>query len=151
MIRVRKMETADIEACVGILRALPQWFGIESAIVEYGRDLADLDGFVALDDKDLVGFVGLKRYGEESLEINVIGVVPGYRGTGVGTLLLNRVQTELDDAVRLLHMKTLAPSHPDPNYEETRAFWKAKGFVAMDAHGLWGDENPCLVMVKPVI
>ena len=148
--KIRDIKDGDIDACVGVLRALPQWFGIESAIVEYGEDLKSLDGFVALDDEELVGFVGLKRYGEESVEINVIGVLPSYRGKGVGTMLIDKVQEELDEAVQLLHMKTLAPSHSDLNYVETRAFWKAKGFIPMDAHELWGDENPCLVMVKPL-
>ncbi len=150
MIKIRNIEDADIDACVGVLRALPQWFGIESAILEYREDLKNLDGYVALNDEALVGFVGLKRYGEESVEINVIGVLPTYRGKGIGTVLLEKVQEELDSAVKLLHMKTLAPSHSDPNYVETRAFWKAKGFVPMDAHELWGEDNPCLVMVKPL-
>ena len=147
---IRRIETRDIESCVGVLRALPQWFGIESAILDYGEDLKSLDGFVALDDSELVGFVGLKRYGQSSVEINVIGVLPSHRGKGIGTMLLNRVQDDLGGEVRLLHMKTLAPTHPDPNYVETRAFWEAKGFVPMDAHELWGEENPCLVMVKPL-
>ena len=151
MIEIRGIETRDIEACVGVLRALPQWFGIESAILEYREDLKSLDGFVALDGSELVGFVGLKRYGQQSVEINVVGVLPDYRSKGIGTMLLNQVQDDLGKEVRLLHMKTLAPSHPDPNYVETRAFWKAKGFVPMEAHELWGEENPCLVMVKPII
>ena len=150
MIKIRDIEATDIDACVGVLRALPQWFGIETAIVEYGEDLKSLDGYVALDDEELVGFVGLKRYGGESGEVNVIGVLPGYRGLGIGTMLLNKVQEGLDETVQLLHMKTLAPSHSDPNYVETRAFWEAKGFIPMDVHGLWGEENPCLVMVKPL-
>ncbi len=48
-------------------------------------------------------------------------------------------------------MKTLAPSDADPNYAETRAFWVAKGYLPMDAHLLWGTENPCEVRVKPLI
>ena len=149
MVSVRPLQKSDSPACVGILRALPQWFGIESAIVDYGRDLESLDGFVALDDSQPVGFVGLKRYGARSVEINVIGVLPGHRNAGIGTRLLAEVESSLPDAVRLLHMKTLAPSHPDENYKETRAFWEAKGFIPMDAHLLWGEDNPCQVMVKP--
>ena len=149
LILVKPLAERDIARCVAILRALPQWFGIESAIVDYGRDLESLDGFSAFDDEELVGFVGLKRYGERSVEINVIGVRPSHRNRGIGTRLIAQVESSLPDAVRLIHMKTLAPSHPDPHYAETRAFWEAKGFIPMDAHDLWGDEDPCQVMVKP--
>ena len=150
MTEIRKIEATDVEHCVAVLRALPQWFGIESAILDYGKDLENLDGWVALDGSKLIGFIGLKRYGDAAVEINVVGVLPDYRGKGIGTMLVGRVEAELGAGVRLLHMKTLAPSHPDPNYAETRAFWQAKGFVPMDAHELWGEDNPCLVMVKPL-
>ena len=149
MTKIRPIETEDIPQCIAVLHALPQWFGIESAIVDYGRDLENLDGFVAQDGDELIGFVGLKRYLNKSVEVNVMGVLPEHRNKGIGTLLLNQVEESLADNIRLLHMKTLAPSHPDSNYKETRAFWEAKGFIPMDAHELWGEENPCQVMVKP--
>lgn len=149
MIEIREIELEDIEKCLAILRALPQWFGIESAIVEYGGDLKSLDGFTAAEGDRLIGFVGLKRYGIASVEINVIGVHPEHRGKGIGSALLKVVESSLDSNVQLLHLKTLAPTHPDPSYAETRAFWQAKGFIPMDTHELWGGENPCLIMVKP--
>ncbi|MEM7019111.1 MAG: GNAT family N-acetyltransferase [Pseudomonadota bacterium] len=149
MVQIRPLQTQDITECVDVLRALPQWFGIESAIIDYGKDLESLDGFVAIQD-NIVGFVGLKRYGEYSIEVNVIGVLPTLRGQGIGSRLLAVVdQQATTEKTRLLHMKTLAPSAPDPNYVETRAFWEANGFIPMDAHLLWGEENPCQVMVKP--
>lgn len=129
---------------------LPQWFGIEDSIVEYGQNLEALDGFVAEDRGEVVGFVGLKRYGDQAVEIDVIGVRPHLRGSGIGTRLIEAVESNSGSAIRLIHMKTLAPSDPDPNYAETRAFWLARGFVPMDAHELWGPENPCLVMAKAV-
>lgn len=149
MVTIRPIAEVDIPACVNILRALPDWFGIESAIVDYGQDLQTLDGLVAIENESIVGFSGHKRYGDASVEINVIGVHPDFRGQGIGTRLLEVLEASLSDEVRLLHMKTLAPSHSDPNYAQTRAFWQAKGFIPMDAHEMWGPENPCLVMVKP--
>jgi len=146
---VRPLTTSDIAQCVSVLRSLPQWFGIENAIIDYSHDLGNLDGFAAFDGDKLVGFVGLKRYQTRSVEINVMGVLPDYRNMGLGTRLLEKVESSLSNEIRLIHMKTLAPSHPDESYRETRAFWEAKGFIPMDAHELWGDANPCQVMVKP--
>ena len=151
MIKNRPIEKQDVAKCVAILGLLPRWFGIEDSIIEYGKNLETLDGFVAADEGEVVGFVGLKRYGDQSVEIDVIGVRPDLRGSGIGTRLIEAVESNSASAIRLLHMKTLAPSDPDPNYAETRAFWLARGFVPMDAHELWGPENPCLVMAKPVI
>jgi hypothetical protein len=46
---------------------------------------------------------------------------------------------------------TLGPSHPDPGYAGTRAFYAAMGFRPVEErHDVWPD-NPCLVMVKPLI
>ena len=136
---------------MAVLRDLPQWFGLEESILDYARDLETLDGYVAMVAGEIVGFVGLKRYGAHSIEINVIGVRSAHRGKGIGTVLLDYVEADASTSeTRLLHMKTLAPSDPDPNYAETRAFWEAKGYLPMDSHLLWGPENPCQVMVKPV-
>ncbi|RLB51690.1 MAG: GNAT family N-acetyltransferase [Deltaproteobacteria bacterium] len=150
MIKIRPIENDDIRSCLTILRSLSQWFGIEDAIVQYGQNLESLDGYVALQDDDIVGFIGLKRYRDVSVEIDVIGVDPNLRGTGIGTRLIEVVESNFDMATQLFHTKTLAPSNPDANYAETRAFWLARGFLPMDAHELWGTQNPCLVMVKPM-
>jgi N-acetylglutamate synthase-like GNAT family acetyltransferase len=150
-IKIRKLISTDVPKCGAVLRSLPQWFGIEQAIQEYEQDLENLDGFVALLDESIVGFVGLKRYGKYAIEINVIGVLPDQRRRGIGKQLLNHVEENTTTPeTKLLHMKTLAPSDPDPNYAETRAFWESRGYMPMDAHLLWGNENPCQVMVKPI-
>ena len=59
-INIRKINTDDICACTSILRSLPNWFGIEESILEYERNLASLDGYVAEADATIVGFVGLR-------------------------------------------------------------------------------------------
>ncbi len=150
-IAIRKIEKEDIPACTSILRSLPLWFGFEQSILEYEQNLTDLDGYVAEDSSSFVGFVGLKRYGTLSIEIDVIGVQPQLRRSGIGRTLLEYVEANATTpSTRLLHMKTLAPSDPDENYADTRAFWEANGYIPMDAHQLWGEGNPCQVMVKPI-
>jgi hypothetical protein len=49
----------------------------------------------------------------------------------------------------LLHVKTLAPSDPDPNYAATRAFYAAVGFLPLEElPQVWGPDNPCLLMIR---
>ncbi|WP_419825670.1 hypothetical protein [Sphingomonas sp.] len=53
--------------------------------------------------------------------------------------------------IRWLTVKTLAASHPDPHYARTRAFYEAIGFQPLEVFPtLWGDDTPCLLMVKPL-
>lgn len=52
--------------------------------------------------------------------------------------------------VRLLEVKTLGPSHPDPGYACTRRFYELMGFLALEETNLWGEGTPCLIMVKPL-
>jgi N-acetylglutamate synthase-like GNAT family acetyltransferase len=131
------------------MRALPAWFGIEEAIQNYAKDLESCDGFVALEDRDVVGFVGLKRYGSDAIELNVIGVLPQRRRKGIGSELLRAVEEEArDSGVRFLHTKTLSASKPNEAYEQSRAFWRAAGFLPFDEHLLWGPSSPCLVLLK---
>jgi hypothetical protein len=52
--------------------------------------------------------------------------------------------------VRLLEVKTLGPSHPDLGYARTRHFYETIGFLPLEETDLWGEQNPCLIMVKPL-
>ena len=150
-ILIRSLTPEDIPSCEEILRGLPDWFGIEDSLVEYIDTLSELDGYVADLDGSLVGFVGLKRYGDYSIEIDVIGVRPEFHRSGIGHKLLEHVESHATTtSTKLLHMKTIAPTSSDPFYAGTRLFWEGSGFIPMDTPDLWDQHNPCLVMVKPL-
>jgi GNAT superfamily N-acetyltransferase len=138
---------APVEA---ILRALPEWFGIEAAIVDYVRAAEKLPTFVALDQGETVGFVTLRPTSESAMEIHVMGVCPEHHRRGIGRALIERAEDYARAAgFTLLHVKTLAPSHPDPSYAATRAFYAALGFRPLEElPQVWGPENPCLLMVE---
>ena len=51
--------------------------------------------------------------------------------------------------MRYLQVKTLGPSRPDDEYERTRRFYEARGFVALEEmFGVWAEDNPMLILVK---
>jgi N-acetylglutamate synthase-like GNAT family acetyltransferase len=131
------------------MRALPAWFGIEHAIQSYAKDLESCDGFTAVDDGNVVGFVGLKRYGPHAIELNVMAVLPRHRRKGIGSALLRAVESEArESGVSFLHTKTLSASRQNEAYDQSREFWRAVGFLPLDEHLLWGPSNPCLVLLK---
>lgn len=135
--------------CEPILRELKAWFGIESSIQEYLRNIPLLDTFVEYDGQGApAGFLTVKQHFTESAEIYAMGV--RNRRQGLGRRLLQRAEEHLvGRGVRVLQVKTLAADVDYPPYEETRAFYRACGFLPIEVfRTLWDEKNPCLVLVK---
>lgn len=139
--------------CEAILRALPEWFGIEASLVQYIRDVDELPTFVAWEDGRAVGFVTVKQHFPQAAELHVLGVLPEMHHRGVGRALLARAEAYLRaQGVEYLQVKTLSASHPDPSYAKTRGFYEAMGFRPLEEFKtLWDEANPCLVMVKKLV
>jgi GNAT superfamily N-acetyltransferase len=138
--------------CEQVLRALPDWFGIEEAIVEYVRDAARLPSYIARVDGEVAGFMALSPHQTWSLEVHVMGVLPQFHRAGVGRRLIATAEaTARDQGFPFLMVKTLGPSHSDPGYAKTRRFYESMGFRPLEElHGLWGPSNPALIMVMPL-
>jgi GNAT superfamily N-acetyltransferase len=139
--------------CEPILRALPDWFGIEQAIVDYVAAIDGLPTFLAHDgdaNSKPVGFMSIKRHSPQCAELYVLGVLASHHRHGVGRALLEKTEAWLAaDAVRFLQVKTLSPSRPCIHYDATRRFYQAMGFVDLEElKTLWGERNPCLMMIK---
>ena len=136
--------------CEPILRSLPEWFGIEAATQQYIRDIEELPTLLALKGGDVVGFLTLKLHTEYAGEIYVMGVRREAQRKGVGQALVEKAEKYLRErGVEYLQVKTLSPSHPDESYGRTRKFYAAMGFRPLEEFPtLWGEENPCLQMVK---
>jgi GNAT superfamily N-acetyltransferase len=136
--------------CAAILSTLPEWFGIESSNAAYIRDVETMPMFAAFSGKDAAGFLALKQHGPDVFENYVLGVRPQFRRRGLGRALMTRAEDfARKNNARLLTVKTLAPSHPDPGYALTRKFYSAMGFFPVEEFPtLWNPENPCLFMSK---
>ena len=129
-----------------MLEALPDWFGLPDAVERYVRDVASLPVLAV----GKFGFLALKVHSETSAEIYVMGVLPEHRGGGMGSALVAEAEELLRGiGVEYLQVKTLGPSRPDKHYEATRRFYEARGFRPLEeTTAIWGEENPCLIMVK---
>jgi GNAT superfamily N-acetyltransferase len=133
-------------ACGPILRALPEWFGIETAREAYVEAISGLPTWLAGDR----GFVTVKRHFPAAAEIYVMGVRPEAHRRGVGRALLQAAEVWLvGEGVRLLQVKTLAGSSAYEPYARTRAFYQSQGFLELEElPRLWDEGNPCLLLVK---
>jgi predicted acetyltransferase/N-acetylglutamate synthase-like GNAT family acetyltransferase len=137
--------------CEAVLRLLPDWFGIESAIVQYGKDVDDLPTWTARDNSGrLLGFLAVRQHSQYTAEITVMGVRPETHHNGIGRVLLEHAEVHLrGEQVEYLQVKTVGPSCDDPFYARTRGFYLAAGFRPLEElKQLWNEENPCLIFVK---
>jgi GNAT superfamily N-acetyltransferase len=136
--------------CECVLRALPEWFGIEAAVQEYVRSVDDLRTFIVQVQGETAGFLTLKQHTPYAAELYVMGILPRWHRHGFGTALLAAAEAYLRGlAVQYLQVKTLSDKHPDPGYALTRAFYFRSGFRPLqEIEQIWGPDNPCLLMVK---
>jgi len=135
-----------------ILRALPVWFGIESAIVEYRTAIDRMPTFLARRGDTVVGFMTVERHFPNAAELHVLGVLEHEHRTGVGRALLEHVEAWLrDDDCRWLQVKTLSEGRPCEFYARSRAWYDAMGFEPLQVFPLlWDEFNPCLQLVKRI-
>ena len=136
--------------CATILAALPGWFQLPAANAAFVRDVEAMPMLGAIVMDQPVGFLALKVHTLAAAEIHVMGVRPEHHRKGLGRALIRAAaQMMRADGMRYLTVKTLAPSHPDPGYANTRAFYESAGFSPVEVFPLlWDAENPALMMVK---
>lgn len=152
MTSIRPLRPADISQCEAILRALPEWFGFEAALLQFVDDLARLPTIVAVRGDEVLGFLALHDHGAEASEVHVLAVRRDCHRQGIGRALMERAEAELKArGVKLLEVKTLGPSSGDAGYAKTRAFYSAMGFIPLEeTSAFWGEQQPALIMVKPL-
>ena len=152
-IEIRALEPADIPVCAEILRSLPEWFGLEESNREYIDSLQRFPAFVATANDRIVGFLSAQEHNTATAEISVMAVERDLHRSGIGRRLIEHVeQWARNRDFQLLHVKTRGPSGPDPFYARTQKFYEALGFLPLfETAALWGEEDPALLLVKPLL
>jgi len=138
------------KACEKILRALPEWFGIEQATLDYIEAAKTMPSIVAMHSETPIGFLTLNFHFATSAEIHCMGILPDYHRRGIGHLMLEELEQYLIHlGVQLLQVKTVAEDSQSEHYAKTRKFYLAEGFIPLEVFPtLWDPHNPCLLMVK---
>lgn len=137
------------DICLEVLRDIPQWFGIPEAVADYASASGNMQMFASF-ECGCVGFILLRIHDAFTIEIHVMGVKREFHRRGIGRALVDKsVEFACEKCMRVMMVKTLAESDPDPHYSATREFYKAMGFFSLGVlPTLWGPENPCLIMAK---
>lgn len=133
-----------------IIRALPEWFGIEESTLQYIKDANTMPTMLVRDDDDVIGFLTIHHHFPESAEIHCMGILPQYHRTGIGKLLLEALETHLKkEGLNFLQVKTVSDASSCKAYAKSRAFYEGVGFTPLEIFPtLWDEWNPCLLLVK---
>jgi ribosomal protein S18 acetylase RimI-like enzyme len=132
-----------------LLRSLPNWFGIESAIIDYVNDSENLEMVAWIENKEVVGFLTPKKTSSKAVSIHLMAVSKAYHHQGIGKKLF---QEALDKArkqgCKYYTVKTLDEKNTDVNYSKTRLFYERVGFEKLETFDtLWDASNPCMLMI----
>lgn len=138
--------------CAEVLSDIPEWFGIEEANKNYAEQAEILPTIVARSGEEAVGFMSVKIHSNESAELYVLGVLKKYHRQGIGQKMLDVSEAYLkSEGIHYVQVKTLAVQAGDPNYEKTRKFYLANGYVTLEVFpDLWDPHNPALQMIKKI-
>ena len=141
------------DLCREIMGELPEWFDQPAANAACAGLVEELPLFACRSDGMVAGFAALKQHAPPAMEIFVIAVRRQFHRRGVGHRLLAAAADFARNAgCRLLTVKTLASRGRDePQYAATRAFYEGCGFIPAEVFPrLWGEDFPCLFLVKPL-
>lgn len=138
-----------------VLEALPEWFGIAEAREEYIAESAGQLFFADYEEADgsdcEAGFLCLKKTGEATMELAVMGVRKEYHRQGIGRKLFEAAKASAaEEGTSFLQVKTVQMGRYQ-EYDETNLFYQSLGFQEFEVFPtLWDEWNPCQIYVMYV-
>lgn len=154
MIEIKTIDNDQLKSDITdiILHQLPNWFGIEESTQEYIKGVKGKVFYAVYDGNDVVGFICLKMNNPYTAEIYVMGILEQYHRHGIGRNLVNIAEQYIkENLYKFFMVKTLGESSDDESYRRTRTFYRSVGFHPLEEiKEIWGEENPCLIMVKHI-
>jgi len=128
MIETRPIRDADHQAIVALAEALSEWFDDDARRRAIPADLRHQQGFVAVSDERIVGFITL-FFAEGRINIGWLGVQPDHQRKGIGAELLGCAEVfGRQHGVTEIATYTLGDGVDYEPYEATRRFYFSQGF-----------------------
>ena len=131
-----------------VLDDLPDWFEFEEAKVNYAQRSEIYDTYIISENNYDIGFLIVKETSKDAIEIYCLGILQAFRSKGYGRLLVHEVLNLYRESHGFVQVKTLDYGI-DKYYDQTIGFYKSLGFLKLETiNEIWGEDNPCMIMVK---
>ena len=125
-----------------VLEALTEWFEVEESREGYIRDCVNWTFLAAKEDDKVMGFLCLKKTGNATVELAVMGVMKDFHRNGIGHQLVAKAQ-----GFEFMQVKTVKMGMYE-DYDRTNLFYNSCGFKELEVFPLlWDEANPCQIYV----
>ena len=151
---LRALQASDGDGCDAVMRSLPEWFSYEPGLAACAEAVRTQAGWVAVEGGEVVGFATWEPRTDVTAEVTWMAVRRDRRNSGVGTAIIERLCEDLAARGYRLALAMTSARHKEPAsgpdvYEETRAFWRRRGFMPLIELDIW-DTDLALLMVRPL-
>ena len=131
-----------------VLEALTEWFEVEESREGYIRDCANWTFLAAKEDDKVMGFLCLKKTGNATVELAVMGVMKDFHRNGIGRQLVEKAkEVAKAHGFEFMQVKTVKMGMYE-DYDRTNLFYISCGFKELEVLPLlWDEANPCQIYV----
>lgn len=131
-----------------VLEALNDWFEVEESREKYIAESADQIFLAAKENDDHVGFLCLKKTGNATVELAVMGVLKEFHRKGLGRELFEEARKiAVKEGYSFMQVKTVQMGVYD-DYDRTNLFYLSCGFKELEViEEIWGKDNPCQIYI----
>ena len=131
-----------------VLEALTEWFEVEESREGYIRDCANWTFLAAKEDDKVMGFLCLKKTGNATVELAVMGVMKECHRNGIGRQLVEKAkEVAKAQCYEFMQVKTVKMGMYE-DYDRTNLFYISCGFKELEVFPLlWDEANPCQIYV----
>ena len=131
-----------------VLEALTEWFEVEESREGYIRDCVNWTFLAAKEDDKIQGFLCLKKTGNATVELAVMGVMKEFHRNGIGRQLVEKAkEVAKAQGFEFMQVKTVKMGMYE-DYDRTNLFYISCGFKELEVFTLlWDEANPCQIYV----
>ena len=147
---IRFIEDRETKSSIArqILESLTEWFEVDESREGYINDSKEWPFFAYYDGDKPAGFLCLKKTGDATMELAVMGVLKEYHRKGVGRRLFAAAKDyACAQGYSYIQVKTVR-SGMYPDYDITNAFYRSLGFRELEVlETYWDEANPCQIYI----
>ena len=141
-------KNTKIPVARNVLEALNDWFEVEESREKYIAESADQIFLAAKENNNYVGFLCLKRTGNATVELAVMGVLKEFHRKGLGRELFEAAKKiAVKEGYSFMQVKTVKMGVYE-DYDRTNLFYLSCGFKELEViEEIWGKDNPCQIYI----